>query len=200
MKMTGAELIIRLLERQGITTVAGIPGGAILPLYDALGASTQIRHVLTRHEQGAGFIAQGMARASGQAAVCLASSGPGATNLITAIADARLDSIPVVCITGQVPSAMIGTDAFQEVDTYGLTVPITKHNFLVDSVEELLDVVPRAFRIALSGRPGPVLIDVPKDIQNATIEFDEWPQPGCAEPAPQPADTALAAALALIAQ
>ena len=200
MKMTGAELIIRLLERQGITTVAGIPGGAILPLYDALGASTQIRHVLTRHEQGAGFIAQGMARASGQAAVCLASSGPGATNLITAIADARLDSIPVVCITGQVPSAMIGTDAFQEVDTYGLTVPITKHNFLVDSVEELLDVVPRAFRIALSGRPGPVLIDVPKDIQNATIEFDEWPQPGCAEPAPQPTDTALAAALALIAQ
>ena len=200
MKMTGAELIIRLLERQGITTVAGIPGGAILPLYDALGASTQIRHVLTRHEQGAGFIAQGMARASGQAAVCLASSGPGATNLITAIADARLDSIPIVCITGQVPSAMIGTDAFQEVDTYGLTVPITKHNFLVDRVEELLDVVPRAFRIALSGRPGPVLIDVPKNIQNATIEVDEWPQPGCAEPAPQPADTALAAALALIAQ
>ena len=126
MKLTGAELIIRLLELNRITTVAGIPGGANLPLYDALGSSS-IRHVLTRHEQGAGFVAQGMARASGRPAVCLGTSGPGATNLLTAIADAKLDSIPIVAITGQVPRAMIGTDAFQEIDTYGLTVPITKH-------------------------------------------------------------------------
>jgi tartrate/fumarate subfamily iron-sulfur-dependent hydro-lyase beta chain len=123
---------------QGIRIVTGYPGGAILPIYDALGQSTVIRHVLARHEQGAGFIAQGMARVSGLPAVCLASSGPGATNLLTAIADAKLDSIPLVAITGQVPRAMIGTDAFQEVDTYGLTIPITKHNFLVTSAEELL--------------------------------------------------------------
>lgn len=198
MKMTGAQLITRLLERQGVRTVAGIPGGAILPLYDALGESELIHHVLCRHEQGAGFIAQGMARVSGVPAVCMASSGPGATNLLTAIADARLDSIPIVAITGQVPSGMIGTDAFQEVDTYGLTVPITKHNYLINCVEELLDVIPRAFSIALSGRPGPVVIDVPKDIQLATIEFEEWPQPGRAAPAPQPADAAIERAAAMI--
>src|SRR5574343_76258 len=151
--LSGAQITVRLLERQGIRTVAGIPGGAILPIYDALGQSSLIHHVLARHEQGAGFMAQGMARATGLPAVCLASSGPGATNLLTAIADAKLDSIPLVAITGQVPKAMIGTDAFQEVDTYGLTVPITKHNFLVSSAEELLEVIPRAFEIAASGRP-----------------------------------------------
>lgn len=133
---TGAQLIVYLLERQGITTVAGIPGGAALPLYDALSQSQSIRHILTRHEQGAGFIAQGMARANGQPAVCIASSGPGATNLVTAIADAKLDSIPLVCITGQVSSAMIGTDAFQEVDTYGMSIPITKHNYLVRDIAQ----------------------------------------------------------------
>jgi len=141
MLLSGAEIIIKLLERQGITQVAGIPGGANLPLYDALKLSS-IKHILARHEQGAGFIAQGMARASGRTAVCFGTSGPGATNLLTAIADARLDSIPVVAITGQVPLAMIGTDAFQEIDTYGLTLPITKHNFLVRSTEELLRVIP----------------------------------------------------------
>lgn len=147
MTMTGAELIVRLLEQQEIETIVGIPGGAILPLYDALSQSKRIRHVLARHEQGAGFMAQGMARVTGKPAVCFASSGPGATNLVTAIADARLDSIPLVAITGQVPLAMIGTDAFQEVDIYGMTIPITKHNFLVRSAAELLEVIPQAFRI-----------------------------------------------------
>ena len=182
--LTGAQITVRLLERQGIRTVAGIPGGAILPIYDALGQSTEIHHVLARHEQGAGFMAQGMARATGMPAVCLASSGPGATNLLTAIADAKLDSIPLVAITGQVPKAMIGTDAFQEVDTYGLSIPITKHNFLVSSAEELLEVLPRAFQIAASGRPGPVLIDIPKDVQTQAIEIGQWPDPGRALPAP----------------
>jgi acetolactate synthase I/II/III large subunit len=178
MKMSGADLIIHLLERQGIHTLAGIPGGTNLPLYDALARHGGIRHVLARHEQGAGFIAQGMARVSGTPQVCFATSGPGATNILTAIADARLDSVPLVCITGQVPRAMIGTDAFQEVDTYGMSVPITKHNFLVRTPRELLDVIPAAFRIAASGRPGPVLIDVPKDVQSEVLSFDVWPAPG----------------------
>ncbi|WP_347254735.1 acetolactate synthase large subunit [Leminorella grimontii] len=184
---TGAELIVRLLERQGITTVAGIPGGAALPLYDALGQSKVIRHILARHEQGAGFIAQGMARTNGKAAVCLASSGPGATNLLTAIADAKLDSVPLVCITGQVSSSMIGTDAFQEVDTYGMSIPVTKHNYLVRHVNELPQVICDAFRIAESGRPGPVWIDIPKDVQTATIELDELP-PIAKPDAPPPFD------------
>lgn len=182
MKLSGAEIIIKLLERQGIDTIAGIPGGANLPMYDALGQSDSIRHILTRHEQGAGFIAQGMARVTGKPAVFFATSGPGATNTLTAIADAKLDSIPIICITGQVPLSMIGTDAFQEVDTYGLSVPITKHNFLVRSVKDLLDVIPAAFRIASSGRPGPVVVDVPKDVQMAMCEFDAWPEIGEREP------------------
>jgi acetolactate synthase-1/2/3 large subunit len=177
MNLSGAEIIVHLLERQGITMVAGIPGGANLPLYNALHKS-KIHHILTRHEQAAGFIAQGMTRTTGKPAVCFATSGPGATNLLTAIADAKLDSIPIVAITGQVSSPLIGTDAFQEVDTYGMTIPITKHNFLIRSVEELFTVIPEAFRLASSGRPGPVLIDVPKDIQLKKIEFSEWPQPG----------------------
>lgn len=182
---TGAQLIVHLLERQGITTVAGIPGGTVLPLYDALSQSTQIRHVLARHEQGAGFIAQGMARTQGKPAVCMACSGPGATNLVTAIADARLDSIPLICITGQVPSSMIGTDAFQEVDTYGISIPITKHNYLVRDIAELPQVISDAFRIAQSGRPGPVWIDIPKDVQTAEIEIDVLPEPGERAPAPE---------------
>ena len=196
--LSGAQITVRLLERQGIRTVAGIPGGAILPIYDALGQSSQIHHVLARHEQGAGFMAQGMARATGLPAVCLASSGPGATNLLTAIADAKLDSIPLVAITGQVPKAMIGTDAFQEVDTYGLSIPITKHNFLVSSVEELLEVLPRAFAIAASGRPGPVLVDIPKDVQMQTIEIAEWPAPGRPQPAPAADAWALSEAAGII--
>ncbi|QAZ65070.1 acetolactate synthase, large subunit, biosynthetic type [Enterobacter cloacae] len=184
-RFTGAQLIVHLLERQGITTVAGIPGGTVLPLYDALSQSTQIRHVLARHEQGAGFIAQGMARTQGKPAVCMACSGPGATNLVTAIADARLDSIPLICITGQVPSSMIGTDAFQEVDTYGISIPITKHNYLVRDIAELPQVISDAFRIAQSGRPGPVWIDIPKDVQTAEIEIDVLPEPGERAPAPE---------------
>ncbi len=185
MRFTGAQLVVHLLERQGITTVSGIPGGSILPLYDALSQSTQIRHILARHEQGAGFIAQGMARTEGKPAVCMACSGPGATNLITAIADARLDSIPLVCITGQVPASMIGTDAFQEVDTYGISIPITKHNYLVRNIAELPQVMSDAFRIAQSGRPGPVWIDIPKDVQAATIELDALPEPGARMAAPE---------------
>lgn len=184
-RFTGAQLIVHLLERQGITTVAGIPGGTVLPLYDALSQSTQIRHVLARHEQGAGFIAQGMARTQGKPAVCMACSGPGATNLVTAIADARLDSIPLICITGQVPSSMIGTDAFQEVDTYGISIPITKHNYLVRDIAELPQVISDAFRIAQSGRPGPVWIGIPKDVQTAEIEIDVLPEPGERAPAPE---------------
>ena len=187
MKITGANLLRTLLERQGIRTIAGIPGGAILPFYDALHCSS-IRHILTRHEQGAGFIAQGMARVTGKAAVCLTTSGPGATNLLTAIADARLDSVPLVAITGQVAQSLIGTDAFQEVDTYGLTLPVTKHNFLVRHPAELLDIVPLAFQLAESGRPGPVAIDVPKDVQNATIDVVDWPEPGRPVPVPQCSD------------
>ncbi len=183
-RMTGAEIVVHLLERQGIEVIAGIPGGANLPLYDALSQSLRIRHVLTRHEQGAGFIAQGIARVTGKPAVCFATSGPGATNILTAIADAKLDSVPVVCITGQVPRAMIGTDAFQEVDTYGMSIPITKHNFLVRSPEELFTAIPAAFRIAASGRPGPVLVDIPKDVQSKTIEFDGWPESGVADTPP----------------
>lgn len=173
-RMTGAELIICMLEQHGITSVSGIPGGAALPLYDALGNS-RIRHILARHEQGAGFIAQGIARTTGKAAVCISSSGPGATNLMTAIADAKLDSVPLVCITAQVSSPMIGTDAFQEVDTYGMSIPITKHNYLVRNVQDLPGIIADAFRIAESGRPGPVWVDVPKDVQAAIIGIDELP-------------------------
>ncbi|MEJ2456251.1 MAG: acetolactate synthase large subunit [Candidatus Thiodiazotropha sp.] len=195
-KRTGAELTIDLLQRQGITHIAGIPGGANLPLYDALSRSP-IRHVLARHEQGAGFIAQGMARATGEPAVCFATSGPGATNVLTALADAHLDSIPVICVTGQVPLPLIGTDAFQEVDIYGMSLPVTKHNFLVRSVDELLEVIPEAFRIAASGRPGPVLVDIPKDVQLAEVAFDDWPPPGRrADPPaapPESIETAVAA-------
>lgn len=176
MKLTGAEITIKLLERQGIKEIAGIPGGANLPIYDALYQSS-INHILARHEQGAAFIAQGMARSTGRAAVCFATSGPGATNLLTAIADAKLDSVPIIAVTGQVSYTLIGTDAFQEVDTYGLTVPITKHNFFIRSIEELFTIIPEAFRIAEDGRPGPVLIDIPKNIQMQEYEFEQWPEP-----------------------
>lgn len=175
-RFTGAEFIVHFLEQQGIKIVTGIPGGSILPVYDALSQSTQIRHILARHEQGAGFIAQGMARTDGKPAVCMACSGPGATNLVTAIADARLDSIPLICITGQVPASMIGSDAFQEVDTYGISIPITKHNYLVRHIEELPQVMSDAFRIAQSGRPGPVWIDIPKDVQTAVLRLKHSPR------------------------
>ncbi len=179
MKYSGAELTIRLLEKQGIEYIAGIPGGSNLPLYNALYESS-IKHILARHEQGAGFIAHGMARSTGKPAVCFATSGPGVTNIITAVADAKLDSVPIVFITGQVALSLIGTDAFQEVDTYGLTLPITKHNFLVRSAEELKEVIPEAFRIAVSGRSGPVVVDIPKDVQLAEVEVDELTEPEAA--------------------
>ena len=175
MRQNGAGLIVEALKREGVSIVAGIPGGANLPIYDALSGSG-IRHVLARHEQGAGFIAQGMARSTGTPAVCLATSGPGVTNLITAIADAKLDSVPLIAITGQVPSSMIGTDAFQEVDTYGMTINITKHNYLVKDAVRLPEIIGEAFHLARTGRPGPVLVDVPKDIQLQEVEAGEWPQ------------------------
>lgn len=178
MNYTGAEILIKLLERQGIQRIAGIPGGANLPMYDALSRSESIRHILARHEQGAGFIAHGQARVTGEPAVFFATSGPGATNTITALADAKLDSIPVICVTGQVPKSLIGTDAFQEIDTYGLSVPVTKHSYFVQSAAELLEIIPDAFRVANSGRPGPVLIDIPKDVQMERIQVEEWPEPG----------------------
>jgi acetolactate synthase-1/2/3 large subunit len=197
---TGAELIVRLIARQGVDFVAGIPGGAILPVYDALAGFPALRHVLARHEQGAGFIAQGAARATGQPAVCLASSGPGASNLITALADAKLDSIPIVAITGQVPKAMIGTDAFQEMDICSVAAPICKEVLFVSHAADLLEAVPRAFRIALSGRPGPVLIDVPKDVQMERVAVDRWPAPGKADPIHHPYVVLLEQAVALMEQ
>lgn len=174
MKYNGAEIVIKLLENQGVEYISGIPGGFNLPIYDALYKS-KIKHILARHEQGAGFIAQGISRTTDTAGVCFATSGPGATNLLTAIADAKLDSIPLVAITGQVPLSAIGTDAFQEVDAYGLTIPITKHNFLVRNIHDLFTIIPEAFRIALEGRPGPVLVDIPKNIQTQVIELETFP-------------------------
>ena len=176
MKYSGAEITIKLLEKEGVDIIAGIPGGTNLPLYSAL-AKSEIRHILARHEQAAGFMSHGMARSTGKTAVCFACSGPGATNLMTAIADAKMDSVPLIAITGQVPSSLIGTDAFQEVDTYGMTIPITKHNFLIRSTEELLSAIPEAFRIASEGRPGPVLIDIPKDVQLEMIEVESFDRP-----------------------
>ncbi len=170
-KMTGAMLIIKSLESEGVDTLFGYPGGAVLPLYDALGDS-RIRHILVRGEQAAAHAANGYARSSGRPGVCLATSGPGATNLITGIATAYMDSVPLVAITGQVPRERIGSDAFQEVDITGATEPFTKHNYLVKNVEDLPRIIKEAFYIARTGRPGPVLIDIPTDVQQATT--DRW--------------------------
>jgi len=172
MKMNGARIVIASLENHGITVVTGIPGGSILPLYDAL-AKSRIRHLLTRHEQGAAFIAQGIARSTGRAAVCFATSGPGATNLVTALADAHMDSVPVIAITGQVPRSLIGTDAFQETDIVSVCTRITKKAIQVRSASELAGAVSDAFHTAQSGRKGPVLIDIPKDVFLEEAEYDE---------------------------
>ncbi|NWF68632.1 MAG: biosynthetic-type acetolactate synthase large subunit [Chloroflexi bacterium] len=171
MLLSGAEIILECLLREGVEVMFGYPGGAILPTYDAMSKYPQLHHVLVRHEQGACHMADGYARATGKVGVAIATSGPGATNLVTGIATAMMDSTPVVCITGQVPRPVIGTDAFQETDVTGITLPITKHNYLVGSIEELAYTIREAFYIARTGRPGPVLVDIPKDVQNQKIEF-----------------------------
>src|ERR1700760_2084665 len=170
--LTGSEILWATLAGEGTTTVFGYPGGAILPVYDALRKFPTIHHVLVRHEQGASHMADGYARASGRPGVCMATSGPGATNLVTGLATAMLDSIPVIAITGQVSSKVLGSDAFQEVDITGITLPITKHNFIVTRAEDIAPVVREAFQIARSGRPGPVLVDITKDAQQAACSFD----------------------------
>lgn len=172
MERTGAQLIWEALVRENVEVVFGYPGGAILPAYDAMLQYPQIRHVLVRHEQGASHMADGYARATGKVGVAIATSGPGATNLVTGIATAMMDSSPMVCITGQVPSFAIGSDAFQETDVTGVTLPVTKHNYLVTTVDEIYDTIREAFYIARSGRPGPVLVDITKDAQNATTEWE----------------------------
>jgi acetolactate synthase-1/2/3 large subunit len=169
--MNGADAILRCLEAEGVEVMFGLPGGAILPLYDAMARGTTVRHVLARHEQGAGHMAEGYARASGKVGVAIATSGPGATNLVTPIADAWMDSTPLVCITGQVRSFLIGTDAFQECDITGITIPIVKHSWLVQDVHELPHTLKAAFHVARTGRCGPVLVDVPRDIQEAEFDF-----------------------------
>ena len=170
MQLNGAQILIKALQEQGVDTIFGYPGGAVLEIYDALKES-DIRHVLVRNEQGGAHAASGYARATGKVGVCLATSGPGATNLVTGIATAYMDSVPMVAFTGQVPRSMIGTDAFQEIDITGITSPITKHNYLVQNVEDLARIIAEAFYIARTGRPGPVLIDIPRDVSQALTEY-----------------------------
>src|SRR4051794_18814122 len=172
-QVTGAQSLISSLEAAGAEVVFGIPGGAILPAYDPL-FDSRLRHILVRHEQGAGHAAEGYAAATGRVGVCMATSGPGATNLVTPLADAYMDSVPIVAVTGQVPSAAIGTDAFQEADIRGITFPVTKHNFLVIDPAEIPRRIAEAFHIASTGRPGPVLVDISKDALQATTDF-AWP-------------------------
>ncbi|QVQ51623.1 acetolactate synthase large subunit [Spiractinospora alimapuensis] len=174
-QMTGAQALIRSLERVGVDVVFGIPGGTILPAYDPLLDSGKVRHILMRHEQGAGHAAEGYAYATGRPGVCMATSGPGATNLVTALADAHMDSVPMVAITGQVTTPLIGTDGFQEADICGISMPITKHNFMVRDAADIPRTVAEAFHIASTGRPGPVLVDIPKDLLQTTTPF-AWPQ------------------------
>ncbi len=203
MQLTGSEILMECLLREGVEVMFGYPGGAILPTYDAMTRYPQIRHVLVRHEQGASHMADGYARATGKVGVAIATSGPGATNLVTGLATAMMDSSPIVCITGQVPRGAIGSDAFQECDITGITIPVTKHNYLVSDVRELAYIVREAFHIARTGRPGPVLIDIPKDIQTEKTEFI-YPEAEIRLPGYNPPNTGsddeIAAALELIAQ
>src|SRR5579863_5176308 len=199
-RLTGSEILWATLVGEGVTDVFGYPGGAILPAYDAL-RKFPIHHVLVRHEQGAAHMADGYARASGKVGVCIATSGPGATNLVTGIATAMLDSVPIVCITGNVSSKVLGTDAFQEVDITGITLPVTKHNFLVSKAEDLAPAIRQAFQIARSGRPGPVLVDITKDAQQASALFDfeaAKPKPYRPHPMLRVEDSGLAQAAELI--
>ncbi len=167
-KMTGAQMVVQAMKDHGVEHLFGYPGGAVLPIYDVLFQQTHVKHILVRHEQGAGHAAEGYARSTGKPGVMLVTSGPGATNAVTPLQDALMDSIPLVCITGQVPTTLIGSDAFQECDTVGITRPCTKHNWLVKNVEDLAEVLHEAFHVATSGRPGPVVVDIPKDVQFAT--------------------------------
>ena len=202
-QLTGSEILWATLAGEGVTTVFGYPGGAILPIYDALRKFPSIHHVLVRHEQGASHMADGYARASGKVGVCMATSGPGATNLVTGIATASLDSIPLIAITGQVSSKVLGSDAFQEVDITGITLPITKHNFLVTRAEDIAPTVRLAFQIATSGRPGPVLIDITKDAQQAMAAFsfeDAVPLPARPHPMLRAESSAIREAITLIAE
>jgi acetolactate synthase-1/2/3 large subunit len=194
----GAAWVAHALEAEGVDTIFGYPGGAIMPFYDAL-VDSGLRHILVRHEQGAALAANGYARASGKVGVCVATSGPGASNLVTGIADAMLDSVPMVCITGQVATSLLGTDAFQELDVFGMTMPIVKHSFLVRSVEELPNVMAEAFRIAREGRPGPVLVDLPKDVQVGAASHLPAHVPATVDPVPAPDAAAVAEAIAAIA-
>src|ERR1700689_1754713 len=173
---TGAQALVLAMEKVSVEVVFGIPGGAVLPAYDPLLDSKQIRHILVRHEQGAGHAATGYAQATGRTGVCMATSGPGATNLVTPLADAYMDSVPVVAITGQISSGLIGTDGFQEADISGITYPVTKHNFLVIKPEDIARTIGEAFHLASTGRPGPVLVDIAKDAMQATTDFS-WPVP-----------------------
>ncbi|MDX8402723.1 MAG: biosynthetic-type acetolactate synthase large subunit [Mariprofundaceae bacterium] len=175
MKLTGAEIFVECLKREGVETIFGYPGGAVLPIYDAIFKQNAFRHVLVRHEQAALHAANGYARVSGKCGVALVTSGPGATNAVTGLADSFADSIPTVCFSGQVPTTLIGNDAFQEADVVGITRSATKHNFLVKRVEDLARIIRQAFHIATTGRPGPVLVDIPKDVSTAVCEF-EWPE------------------------
>ena len=195
--MRGAEFVCRALEAEGVDTVFGYPGGAIMSFYDAL-VGAKFKHILVRHEQGAAFAANGYARASGRVGVCVATSGPGATNLVTGIADAFMDSVPMVAITGQVRTFLIGTDAFQEADIFGITLPIVKHSYLVRRLEDLPHVLEEAFRIARSGRPGPVLIDIPRDVQEQQADLRLLPRNNDRERPPAPPRQALEAAGALL--
>ena len=173
MKITGAQAIVELLIEQGVDTIFGYPGGQVIPLYDAIYQNKgRIRHILTAHEQGASHAADGYARSTGRVGVCMATSGPGATNLVTGLATAYMDSSPVIAITGNVPLSLLGKDSFQEVDITGVTMPITKHNYIVKNIDDLIPTFREAFYIAQSGRPGPVLIDVPKDMQTGMVEYE----------------------------
>jgi acetolactate synthase I/II/III large subunit len=174
MTTKGADAVLKALEQEGVEVIFGIPGGASMPIYDPLVDRSPIRHVLCRHEQGAGHAAEGYAWATGKVGVCMATSGPGATNLVTPLADAKMDSVPIVALTGQVPTPVVGNDAFQEADITGITIPVTKHNFLVKRAEDIVETVREAFHIARTGRPGPVLIDLPKDVLNADVDY-VWP-------------------------
>ena len=201
MQMTGAQALIKSLEMEGTEVMFGLPGGAILPVYDPLLEST-IRHILVRHEQGAGHMAEGYAHATGRPGVAMVTSGPAATNIVTPLCDAMLDSIPLVVVTGQVPLSAIGTDAFQECDTTGITMPVTKHNWLIQSAADIPTVIREAFHVATTGRPGPVLVDIPKDVSNQVMDW-YWPDgvdlPGFRAPQPPDPDLAREAARLILA-